>query len=154
MSCNTPTDVSAWMAETSVTPGFSASVDSSASGLTASPHSASTLMTSAPSRSHIKTCRSQKNPLTHTTTLSPGDRMLASPASIPADPEPATVIVVCSVAKTCRNISCTDPSTSKYAGSRYPMIGCDMARKTRGLAELGPGPRIIRRGTLSRPRAN
>ena len=26
-------------------------------------------------------------------------------------------------------------------------MGCDIARRTRGLAELGPGPKITRRGT-------
>lgn len=73
--------------------------------------------------------------------------MLLSPASMPAEPAPATVMVVCSVMKTRFSMDATSSRMSKKAGSRYPTMGWDMALSTRGFAELGPGPSIMRLGT-------
>lgn len=152
MSCSTPVDVSACMADTSTVSGFSMSACSKSLGLIGLPHCASTRTTFAPSLWHIIICRSQKNPLAHMMTLSPCSNMLDSPASIPADPEPATAIVVCSVMKMRFSICETSSSISKKAGSKYPMMGCAIACNTLGLDELGPGPSMMRLGTGLRSR--
>ena len=150
IDCWAPVEVSAWTSATAFTLPAFLMASSTAARVKVWPHGTSSFTSLPPQRPTMSAMRVPKTPFTPTMTVSPGSMTLTSAASIPAEPVPEMAMVnwFC-VWKAVRSMAWTSFMMTRKAGSRWPISGVAMARSTRGLTMLGPGPRSRRWGGLS-----
>ena len=151
----TPVDVSLCVTVTALTSGSALSASRSTSRSIASPKGNSSVLTSAPYTLAMSVNLFPNTPIVALMTLSPGDSVFTTAASIAAVPDPVMIHTSPSVSNTRFSRSVALNSRSLYSGPLWLIIGRDISSRMSSGTGIGPGIRrftTILQATLTRPK--